>query len=121
MPAKQIILNVTNTTSLRASFSILGGDQDPNRHNVNAFTQYLYDLVIPDWGNISSFAIENKVTGAPFFNIASGTTQNTLNGFLENLNNLNLGIFNIQEINNVNGYILYTFNDYATFGVLTLT
>lgn len=120
MPAKQIILNVTNTTSLRASFSILGGDQDPNRHNINAYTQYLYDLVIPNWANISSFALEYKVTGTATFSIASGITNNTLQGFLYTLNNLNIGLFNIQQLS-ANNYLLYTFNDYATFGVLTLT
>jgi len=44
MPAKKMILNIENHTPYPAYISLLGGLQDPNQYNINAQTEYLYDI-----------------------------------------------------------------------------
>ena len=118
MPAKKIILNIENNTPFPAYFSILGGLQDPNQYNINAQTEYLYDIGNFNFATTSTFTLEFKIVGAAMFSILDGPTNGSAQAFLMNLNLSQLGLFNTFRVNS-NIFILYTFNDYYEFGTLT--
>ncbi len=119
MPAKKIILNIENHTPYPAYISLLGGLQDPNQYNVNAQTEYLYDLGTFNFATTSTFLLEFKRVGAATFSIKQGPTNGSAQAFLMNLNLSSLGLFNTLRVSSLI-FILYTFNDYYEFGTLTI-
>ena len=81
MPARKIILNLKNNTSFTNRVSVLGGLSDENRNNVNASTQYLYDIALPQGGNppasfeaSTSFTLQYRNVGSAIFLTATGLT-----------------------------------------------
>lgn len=126
MPAKTIILNIKNNTDFTSRISILGGLVDVNRFNVNAFTQYLWDINLPQGLNppasfeqSSSFTLQYKLAGALAFETISGNTYGSFIGFVRGLNLLFLGIFNV-AMPNTTFTAIVTFNDVYEFGDIVI-
>jgi len=126
MPARKIILNLKNNTSFTNRVSVLGGLSDENRNNVNASTQYLYDIALPQGGNppasfeaSTSFTLQYRNVGSAIFLTATGLTYGSFERFVESLNDLNLGIFNV-AFPNTNSNAIVTYNDVLEFGDLVI-
>jgi hypothetical protein len=120
MKRELININVTNNLNFDTPISLLGGLSDPYSMNVNAVTQYWWDISFPFF-NVALYPqvqLEFKLVGAPFFALANVTTNLTYNGLLEGLNNLNLGVFwyEFPIFDPVAGYQIYTVNDTYEFG-----
>lgn len=119
MPAKKIILNIENHTPYPAYISLLGGLQDPNQYNINAQTEYLYDIGNYNWATSSIWTLQFKRVGASTFSVQEGPTNGSSQSFLINLNLSSLGLFNTLRVSSTI-FLLYTFNDYYEFGTLTI-
>jgi len=126
MPARTIILNIKNNTAFTNRISILGGLPDTNRNNVNAVTEYLYDIGLPQGASppanfeaSTGFTLEYRNVGSAVFLIASGQTYGSFQKFVDELNNLNLGIFNV-AFPNTTSQAIVTFNDVLEFGDLVI-
>jgi hypothetical protein len=109
MPAKKMILNIENHTPYPAYISLLGGLQDPNQYNINAQTEYLYDIGNYNWATSSIWTLQFKRVGASTFSVQQGPTNGSSQAFLINTLRVSSTIF-----------LLYTFNDYYEFGTLTI-
>jgi hypothetical protein len=126
MPAKTIILNIKNNTAYTNRISILGGLSDTNRNNVNAVTEYLFDIALPqgvnppaNWAASTGFTLQYRNVGSSIWLIASGQTYGDFRKFVIELNNLNLGIFNVAYANSTLEAIV-TYNDVLEFGDLVI-
>jgi len=127
MPTNTIILNIKNNTAYTSRISILGGLNDTNRYNVNAYTEYIWDVGLPQGGNppaswdvSTGFTLEYRISGSAVWLLASGLTKGSYRGLIEGLNDLNLGIFNVAYPTSTLEAIV-TFNDYYEFGDLVIT
>jgi len=126
MPARTIILNIKNNTVYTNRISILGGLSDTNRNNVNAVTEYLFDIGLPqganppaNWAASTGFTLQYRNVGSAVWLIASGQTYGSYERFIVELNNLALGIFNVAYPNTALEAIV-TYNDVTEFGDLVI-
>jgi len=126
MPARTIILNIKNNTVYTNRISILGGLSDTNRNNVNAVTEYLFDVGLPQganppasWAASTGFTLQYRNVGSAVWLIASGQTYGSYERFVVELNNLALGIFNVAYPNTALEAIV-TYNDVTEFGDLVI-
>ena len=126
MPARTIILNIKNNTVYTNRISILGGLSDTNRNNVNAVTEYLFDVALPqganppaNWAASTGFTLQYRNVGSAVWLIASGQTYGSYQRFIVELNNLALGIFNVAYPNTALEAIV-TYNDVTEFGDLVI-
>jgi hypothetical protein len=126
MPARTIILNIKNNTAYTNRISILGGLSDTNRNNVNAVTEYLFDVGLPQganppasWAASTGFTLQYRNVGSAVWLIASGQTYGSYQRFIVELNNLALGIFNVAYPNTALEAIV-TYNDVTEFGDLVI-
>jgi len=126
MPARTIILNIKNNTVYTNRISILGGLSDTNRNNVNAVTEYLFDVALPqganppaNWAASTGFTLQYRNVGSAVWLIASGQTYGSYERFVVELNNLALGIFNVAYPNTALEAIV-TYNDVTEFGDLVI-
>lgn len=120
MKRQLINIDVTNNLNFDTPISLLGGLSDPYAMNVNAVTQYWWDISFPFFNvaNYSQVFLEVKPVGVPTFGLATVTTNRTYNGLLQGLNDLNLGVFwyEFPIFDPVAGYQIYTVNDTYEFG-----
>lgn len=120
MRRELISLNVTNNLNFDTPISLLGGLSDPYSMNVNATTQYWWDVGFPFF-NVALYPqvfLEFKMLGAPSFSLATVNTNQTYSGLLQGLNDLNMGVFwyRFPIFTPVAGYQIYTVNDTYVFG-----
>lgn len=117
---EHINLSVTNNLSFRTPISLLGGLSDTFSYNVNATTQYWWDVGYPffDVSLYPTIQLEYRLVGASVYSIAYISTNLSYNGLIEGLNNANLGTFWYQypTFNPFIGYQIYTVNDVYEFG-----
>lgn len=120
MKRQLINIDVTNTLNFDTPISLLGGLSDPYSMNVNAVTQYWWDIAYPFFNvaNYSQIQLQVRNVGAPTFNLVNVTTNRTYNGLLQGLNDLNLGVFwyEFPIFTAGAGYQIYTVNDTYEFG-----
>ena len=116
MPTKQININITNTQSYTTQISILGGLQDPNQYSVNANTLYTWDTTLVNFSANATFTIQYKRSGAPTFSTMQGNMNNSFDGLVYGLNQLNIGMFWFEIIGVLK--TIYTSSDYYEFGNL---
>lgn len=120
MKRELISINVTNTLDFDTPISLLGGLSDSFSQNVNAVTQYWWDIAFPffDVALYPQIFLEFRPVGSPTFSLATIPTNLTYNGLLEGLNNANLGVFwyEFPIFNPVFGYQIYSVNDTLEFG-----
>lgn len=120
MKRQLINLSVTNNQSFDTPISLLGGLSDPFSMNVNATTQYWWDIAYPffDVSLYSQVQLQVRNVGAPTFGLTTVTTNRSYNGLLQGLNDLNLGVFwyEFPIFDPVAGYQIYTVNDTYEFG-----
>lgn len=120
MKRELININVTNTLDFDTPISLLGGLSDSFSQNVNAVTQYWWDIGFPffDVALYPTVFLEFKPVGTPTFSLATINTNSTYNGLIEGFNNLNLGVFwyEFPIFDPVAGYQIYSVNDTLEFG-----
>ena len=118
-----ISVNVTNNMSFRTPVSLFGGLQDNQSYNVNATTQYWWDIGFPFF-NVALYptvTLEYRLVGEPFYSIATVYTKQTYNGLIEGLNSLYFGLFWYQfpTFQPAAGYQIYAVNDVYEFGQIS--
>ena len=120
MKRQLINIDVTNTLNFDTPISLLGGLSDPYSMNVNAVTQYWWDISYPffDVALYSQVFLEVRNVGDPTFSAVPVTTNRNYYGLLQGLNDLNLGVFwyEFPIFDPVAGYQIYTVNDTYEFG-----
>jgi hypothetical protein len=120
MTKEVINISVRNNLNFDTPISLLGGLSDSYEMNINATTQYWWDISFPFF-NVALYPtvqLEFKLVGAPSFSLANVSTNLTYDGLLQGLNSLNLGVFWYQFpiFDPVAGYQIYTVNDTYEFG-----
>jgi len=116
----KISISVTNNLSFPTPISLFGGFQDSMGQNVNAVTQYWWDIAYPffDVALYSTVTLEYRPVGSLIYSLVTIPTYNTYDGLLRGLNELNMGIFwyEFPIFNPALGYQIYTVNDNIEFG-----
>jgi len=111
-----ISLQIKNNLNRTATFSILGGTQDPSNGQANAKTIYEWDLTAETFANTTVVRIEASTIDNPV--IINYEVQNQdgaitdLETVVRLLNTLNLGVFNLD------GNIIWIIDDINIFGNL---
>ena len=109
-----ISLQIKNNLSRTATFSILGGTQDPSNGQANANTIYEWDLTAETFANTTVVTIEASTITNPV--IINYSVQNQdgavtdLETVVRLLNTLNLGVFNLD------GNTIWIIDDINIFG-----
>ena len=109
-----ISLQVKNNLNRTATFSILGGTQDPSNGQANAKTIYEWDLTAETFANTTVITIEASTITNPV--IINYEVQNQdgaitdLQTVVRLLNTLNLGVFNLD------GNTIWIIDDVNIFG-----
>lgn len=115
-----ISINVTNNMNFRTPVSLFGGASDNQSYNVNATTQYWWDIGYPffDVALYPQVFLEYRLVGQPTYSIATVQTQQSYNGLILGLNALYFGLFWYQfpTFQPAAGYQIYTVNDVYEFG-----
>ena len=111
-----ISLQIKNNLNRTATFSILGGTQDPSNGQANAKTIYEWDLTAETFANTTVIRIEASTIDNPV--IINYEVQNQdgaitdLETVVRLLNTLNLGVFNLD------GNTIWIIDDINIFGNL---
>ena len=111
-----ISLQIKNNLNRTATFSILGGTQDPSNGQANAKTIYEWDLTAETFANTTVVTIEASTIDNP--TIINYEVQNQdgaitdIETVVRLLNTLNLGVFNLD------GNIIWIIDDINIFGNL---
>jgi len=109
-----ISLQIKNNLNRTATFSILGGTQDPSNGQANAKTIYEWDLTAESFANTTVVTIEASTIDNPV--IINYEVQNQdgavtdLETVVRLLNTLNLGVFNLD------GNTIWIIDDINIFG-----
>jgi hypothetical protein len=109
-----ISLQIKNNLNRTATFSILGGTQDPSNGQANAKTIYEWDLTAESFANTTVVTIEASTIDNPV--IINYEVQNQdgavtdLQTVVRLLNTLNLGVFNLD------GNTIWIIDDINIFG-----
>ena len=109
-----ISLQIKNNLNRTATFSILGGTQDPSNGQANAKTIYEWDLSAETFANTTVVTIEASTVTNPV--IINYEVQNQdgaitdLETVVRLLNTLNLGVFNLD------GNTIWIIDDINIFG-----
>ncbi len=109
-----ISLQIKNNLNRTATFSILGGTQDPSNGQANAKTIYEWDLTAESFANTTVVTIEASTIDNP--TIINYEVQNQdgavtdLETVVRLLNTLNLGVFNLD------GNTIWIIDDINIFG-----
>lgn len=109
-----ISLQIKNNLNRTATFSILGGTQDPSNGQANAKTIYEWDLTAESFANTTVITIEASTIDNPV--IINYEVQNQdgaitdLETVVRLLNTLNLGVFNLD------GNTIWIIDDINIFG-----
>jgi len=109
-----ISLQVKNNLNRTATFSILGGTQDPSNGQANANTIYEWDLSAETFANTTAITIEASTITNPTITNYEAVNQDGAITDLETavriLNTLNLGVFNLD------GNTIWIIDDINVFG-----
>lgn len=113
-----ISLQVKNTLDRPASFSLLGGTQDPSNGQANAKTLYDWDLTTESFTNTTVVEIEASTVDNPQIITYLASNEegaiDDLQTVVNLLNTLNLGIFNLF------GNKIWIIDDVNVFGKLSI-
>jgi len=111
-----ISLQIKNNLNRSATFSILGGTQDPSNGQANAKTIYEWDLTAETFANTNVLTIEASTVDNPTVIVYEVANQDGAITDLETvvrlLNTLNLGVFNLD------GNTVWIIDDINIFGQL---
>lgn len=113
-----ISLQIKNNLNRSATFSILGGTQDPSNGQANAKTIYEWDLTAETFANTNVLTIEASTVDNPTVIVYEIANQDGAITDLETvvrlLNTLNLGVFNLD------GNTVWIIDDINIFGQLDI-
>ncbi len=113
-----ISLQIKNNLNRTASFSILGGTQDPSNGQANAKTIYEWDLTAETFANTTVATIEaSTINNATVINYEVSNQDGLITDIktvVKLLNTLNLGVFNLD------GNTIWIIDDINIFGNLEI-
>lgn len=115
---QKIVLFIENTLNVPQWVSLLGGGSDAAKYNINASTEYLYDITALNFSSTSTYTLEFKKVGAASFQTISGLTYGSFSNFYADLNDQNLGVFTPIFPTGLPAQTIYTVNDFYEFGDL---
>ena len=116
--SQDISLQIKNNLNRKATFSLLGGTQDPSNGQANAKTLYDWDLTAETFANTNVLTIEASTITNPTVITYEVVNQDgaitDLQTVVRLLNTLNLGVFNLD------GNVVWILDDINIFGNISI-
>jgi hypothetical protein len=116
--SQDISLQIKNNLNRKATFSLLGGTQDPSNGQANAKTLYDWDLTAETFANTNVLTIEAFTITNPTVITYEVVNQDgaitDLQTVVRLLNTLNLGVFNLD------GNVVWILDDINIFGNISI-
>jgi hypothetical protein len=118
MIEETLLFTINNTTNGSVPVSILGNEADIN-DNANANTQYQWNLTGFTITNETLLVLEYNTTGSANYQLVTTTFSGTsIQGVINALNNLNLGVFFLTTSGG--STFINSYNDINSFGTLQI-
>jgi len=114
--SQDISIQVSNNLNREATFTLLGGTQDPSNGQANSKNLYEWDLSSETFSNTTVIEIQASTVESPDIVTYTATNPDGVIADLQTavnlLNTLNLGVFNLD------GNVIWILNDINIFGDL---